>query len=73
MTGPVRVPADEFADAAFWRRAESTAADRGHGGHPIMLVGQVDPTNVYLLRCPPCDVTVIEIAVDRDSAGTLAG
>jgi hypothetical protein len=43
----VTVPAAQFADAGFWRRATATAAEAGHDGHPVMLVGEADPTTVY--------------------------
>lgn len=65
------MPAAEFAGTVFWRRAEATAADRGHDGHPVMPVGQVDPADVYLLCCPPCETTIIEIVVDRHSPPSL--
>jgi hypothetical protein len=70
LTDPAQVvvPAAEFASTTFWRRADATAAERGHGGHPTMLVGVQDPTDVYRLRCLLCDTTIIEITVDRLSA-----
>jgi hypothetical protein len=70
LTNPAQVvvPAAEFAGTTFWKRANATAADRGHGGHPTMLVGEQDPNDVYRLHCQLCDTTIIEITVDRSSA-----
>ncbi len=65
MAAQVEVPAADFATRAFWRRATSTAADHGHDGHPITLVGHTDPTDVYELRCVQCDVQVVAIRVRR--------
>jgi hypothetical protein len=67
----VTVPAVDFAGPNFWRRANTVAADAGHDGHPVTLVGVADPTNLYQLRCPFCDVTIVEVTVDRSAAGTM--
>lgn len=67
----VVVPAAEFAGPAFWQRANSTAVDQGHGGHPTMLVGEVESTDVYRLRCQLCDTTIVEVTVDRSAAGSM--
>ncbi|MFI6228716.1 hypothetical protein ACIBCR_15545 [Micromonospora echinospora] len=65
----VVVPAAEFAGTTFWRRANATAADQGHDGHPTMLVGETNSTDAYRLRCLLCDTTIIDISVDRSAGG----
>ncbi|MFI1194163.1 hypothetical protein ACH4T9_13010 [Micromonospora sp. NPDC020750] len=59
------MPADEFATTAFWRRLTAAASGHGHDGHEVMLVGQVNPTDVYELRCVRCDRPVVAIRVQR--------
>lgn len=65
MTAPLDVPAPEFASAGFWRRLDTLATGRGHHGHPTMLVGHVEPTDQYALRCMQCDQVVAAISVQR--------
>ncbi|MEU7802638.1 hypothetical protein AB0B10_25600 [Micromonospora arborensis] len=65
MIEPVEVPAAVFATDPFWARLNRLADDQGHLDHPRILVGRVEPTSRYTLRCERCQSAVVELVVIR--------
>ncbi|MGI5213423.1 hypothetical protein [Plantactinospora sp. CA-290183] len=62
---PVRVPQAVFGGGEFWRRLDRLADDRGHQGHTRWLVGESEPDNWYKLYCDRCNLSIVEMIVDR--------
>jgi hypothetical protein len=71
-TGPEQllVPQAEFAGPRFWAAADRLAHRRGHGDHQCGLIGLVEPTDRYELRCVPCDEVLAVLTVERTEPGT---
>ena len=66
MAEPVTVPQAVFGGEQFWQRL-SRLADADHEGHPRWLSGHAEPDNVYRLWCQRCDVSIVEMIVERES------
>ncbi len=49
------VAQDVFAGGPFWAAVDRLGDRRGHYGHQRFLVGSVEATNRYELRCITCD------------------
>ena len=65
MTDALVVPAAVFGGDEFWRRLNREADRRGHEGHLRTLTGQQDPTDVYQLWCQRCEMSIVELMVQR--------